>query len=197
MNLREIKKIIDGYIGGLSLQNKFIGGDPALYEYSNIQKTKDALNGIEDIDIFKTSIQSLKDSPLYQTHTDKFRVDSNSHYTIDRYYDEVKFGCIYLKKVLDNYLQPDPKNAISIKLPKLIDFDDMSKILQDLNKVITISVIDKSINGKVKIENVESGSIWFIVALGSPIAVGLVGSICWSSAVINKKDKKQRCLNNM
>jgi hypothetical protein len=192
MDLRNIQRIIEANIGNLSLKHQYVGGEPTTYEFSGIQNTKKALHGLEEIDIFKDAIQQLKDSALYQTHTDKLKVAIEEFRKISETFDEVAYGCYYLKKVLDKSLSEISPNSISIKLPRIVDFDDMSKILLDLNKAITIPVVDKKINGKIKIEYVESGSIWLIVALGTPLAVGLIGSICWSSAVINKKRQEAK-----
>lgn len=192
MDLRNIKRIIEANIGNLSLKHQYVGGEPTIYEFSGIQNTKKALHGLEEIEIFKDAIQQLKDSALYQTHTDKLKVAIEEFRKISETFDEVAYGCYYLQKVLDKSLSDISPNSISIKLPRIVDFDDMSKILLDLNKAITIPVVDKKINGKIKIEYVESGSIWLIVALGTPLAVGLIGSICWSSAVINKKRQEAK-----
>jgi len=86
------------------------------------------------------------------------------------------------------------ENTVSIKLPDVKDFEDLSKFSSDFHKILNQSIVNEDIKGEVRIDSVENGSIWLDVYLGSAAAVSLIGGLAWASAVVYKKIQEGRLI---
>jgi hypothetical protein len=88
---------------------------------------------------------------------------------------------------LELNLPAEDPSSINIKLPPVNDFSDLSQYSKDFHLALSQVLYLEEINSSIKIESVENGSIWLNVFVYGSIAIGLVGSLVWSAAVIYKK----------
>jgi hypothetical protein len=84
-------------------------------------------------------------------------------------------------------LPTEKAESIDVKLPEFKTLSEASKFFNDLNKALEIAVVNKDINGKVELQNFESGSLWVSIYLGTSTAVSLIGSLV--KTALNLKGK--------
>jgi len=98
-----------------------------------------------------------------------------------------------VKRAVKMLPAPDAgENSISIKISKVRDLDDLYKAAQDFNIIFSQLILNEKIGGSLGIKNVENGSIWLDVFVGTPLAVSVIGSLTWAAAVVYKKVQEGR-----
>ncbi len=185
MTFREKKDIIETILPDLSYSSVYVSGADKPYTGKNLEKLRHALLQIEDLDAIQPEIERLRDSALFTTVRDEEAFKSSDDTTIKTNLEKIKLAIDLLFRI--SRLTPISEESVFIKLPEIINFDDLGKLSNDLKKAVEIPIIDQNKGGYVKIETAESGSIWLAISLGTIAAVNLVGGICWASAVIRKK----------
>jgi hypothetical protein len=186
MNVKETKDLLQNCYSKLNFKTTYVTGSTEKpYIAQDLIILRECINRLENIDLLTPEINELKKSMLFQTYSDEqyFTASDNSKITIN--VDKLKIGIEFLLRY-GNQIE-NPENGLFIKLPEIQNFEDLSKVSNDLKKAIEIPVIDQNDGGYVKIETAESGSIWLIISIGTLSAVNLIGAICWSAAVIRKK----------
>jgi hypothetical protein len=184
MRIREIKNIISNNIGNFNFKSESVGGNFSLKE---LNKFRRALYELENSKLLIQDINDLKSSLVFQTGEDNIVVSSQELNRITLLKNNLSklFKNILLS--LESISGGQSENTISIKLPEIHDLEDLNKILNDIQSALQQAIINVKINGQIKIVNVESGSIWFDIFLGSMAALNLVGGLAWASAVVYKK----------
>jgi hypothetical protein len=93
-----------------------------------------------------------------------------------------------LTQMIQNSKLFGQEDLLYIRLPDFKSFDELAKYSKDLQKAIEIPITDSAINGEVNIIGADQGSVILYVAIGTLAAVKLIAGICWSAAVIKKKN---------
>ncbi|MEQ8517490.1 MAG: hypothetical protein RLN79_14905 [Cytophagales bacterium] len=186
MNIRDTSQIIKQAYPNMKLNIRYdYGLDKG--EVTGIQETKKAIRILNQNEMFPEQVKDLWSNFFISQTEDQSEIDSNERRLLETNYGYLKIAIEALYKTISNVILREFENSIRIKLPPTNDFSDLSKVSNALNKSISIPISHKNVNGKTTIKSVEDGSIWLIIALASPLAVGLVGGIAWASAVIHKK----------
>jgi len=89
-------------------------------------------------------------------------------------------------EILSMIIPEEEENSINIKLSKVNDFDELSKISKDIHLALTQVILNDEIKGNTRITSVTNGSIWLNVLIGVN-AMPVVAALTWASAVIYKK----------
>ena len=177
----------------LQVQSGENGGKP--YLVSDIFNLKKGIELLSDIDFLDSYIEDVKaNSGLYETFKDKDNFDSTQDSLLKNNINSLKTGIIFLLNYYDKQTA-DEKNieGISVKLPELSSFDDLSKISNELKKAVELPIIDSGIeNAKTEIISADRGSIWLNIVLGTAAAVKLVASIAWAAAYLRKKQAEAK-----
>jgi hypothetical protein len=164
--------------------------DPVNGVYSNIDgcvSIREAIVTAERFGLFKGVTENLRDSSLFERNTDKIRVRATEATEIDSLATQLEDLLGGLKDALEIVLPKEDSSSINIKLPPVNDFDDLSRYSRDLHLAFTQVLYLDEVNGNVKIESVQNGSIWLNVVVEGATALALIGSLIWASAVIYKK----------
>ena len=146
---------------------------------------RESIKMLENIVFLTPEVNALKKTSLFESYSDQQYFTSTINSIITNNIAKLKIGIEYLLRY-DNQIE-NPENGLFIKLPEIQNFEDLTKVSNELKKAIEIPIIDQNDGGYIKIETAESGSIWLIISIGSLSAVNLIGAICWSAAVIRKK----------
>jgi hypothetical protein len=161
--------------------------------WNNIINFKIFIDIINELIMFETEIQHLFKSPLYKTTLDSLQAPNAIIFTeINTIAIYLVDACEALSRTLGSIVKESKENSITIKFADPKDLEEFLKILTDLNTAISQSIINSKINGSVKLQNIEFGSIWLEILLGTPAALTLVAGIVWSAAVIYKKIQEGR-----
>lgn len=185
MRLQEIKHVLQQNIGYLNELSANRSGDN--YYLENVLEFQTAIQELEKLNLFPNQISIIKNSAIFRRFEDSFAVHHSAWSEIASQIVNLKNTVASLLHALDNTSELDNENVISIKLPHIHNFNDLEKIANDLNKAISIPIAEEEIGGSVKIQGVDSGSIWFYIILGTPAAVSLIAGLAWAATVVFKK----------
>lgn len=92
-----------------------------------------------------------------------------------------------LRIALKDAASVEPENSIRIRLPEEYDFHSLIKEQQAILKALEQLIINPTVNGNIRVNGWENGSLWISIALGSASAVGIVAAATWAAAVVRKK----------
>lgn len=192
MNVKEILSKINNSIKYIDFNASYNSGNTEKpYTAKNLTQLKDVVNELSDVDFIKDQIQALKATKLFENYKDEDIFTSSDHLKIQSIVNELKIG---LKFLINYYYSTNnyTDEVIHIKFPEIENFDDLSKTSNELKRAIEIPINESNTSGNVAILTAEKGSIWLIVSLGVASAVNLVAAICWSAAVIRRKNAEAK-----
>lgn len=164
---------------------------------TNLNRFKELINKIEEyeLDFYNDVIEKLYKSPIYSTTQNDISFSSTQEAS------KVYFNSKYILDSLNSLLLvfskilPTPnENELSIKFPTTQNLEDLLKDMSKIEKQLSIIVNDKEIDTYIQLSKWEYGSYWVDIAIGTSLAISLIGSISWSAAYIStliKKDKEQ------
>ncbi|WP_270087079.1 hypothetical protein [Sphingobacterium sp. SYP-B4668] len=195
MHLREIVKIAKQALPSLIFKSDYISGAGEIqYKISNLTELRKGLLIIEEIPLFKATVENVRNSTsLFKNYSDFETFNAIDNHLIEK-------SVSYLRTASEAYIHLyssfsiSSEDEIKIRLPDFESFDELSKISNDLKKALSIPISDSNTNGSIKIQSAEPGSVWLIVLAGTVGAVKLVGAICWSAAVIRKKQLENKLI---
>ena len=163
---------------------------------TNLNRFKELINKIEEyeLDFYNDVIEKLYKSPIYSTTQNDISFSSTQEaskvYFISKYIlDSLNSLLLVFSKIL-----PTPnENELSIKFPTTQNLEDLLKDMSKIEKQLSIIVNDKEVNTHITLSKWEYGSYWIDIAIGTPFAISLIGSISWAAAHIAsliRKDKE-------
>jgi hypothetical protein len=166
-----------------------ISGQGQFLSFLHAPNVKAFVNVLEPTQLFNEELQAIKDSDLYSIYSNvvKLPISIGNDYKskLENLKNRIIDLLLALKKVRGD--KREDANSVYLRLPFLNDFDDLSKVSNTIQNIFGQIVYGGQINGTLKIESAESGSIWFLVALGNEIASRVVGKIVWAAALVYKQ----------
>ena len=171
----------------LKWEIQVVNTDSTLRSIIGCASIREAVEFAESLSIFKSQTEVLKSTSLYSTSDDKIRIPAIEANKIDataKALDDLLEG---FEEALQKVLPEEPSSSLNIKLPPINDFDDLAKSSRDIHLAFTQVLYLDEVNGNMKIESVENGSIWLNVVLEGAVSMLVIGAVIWSGAVIYKK----------
>lgn len=163
--------------------------------FKNVFKYKYAVRTLESIELCVYDISLLKNTQLYNNHSDSFYLDIPVAEKIIALSKRIIDGATAIGEFIEHYLfNNERQDLVRILLPKADDFPDLAVHLNELKKAISIPIRHPDILGEVNILSSEPGSIWLIVGLVTQRALKLISELSWSAVVIEKKRQEGRLL---
>lgn len=196
MKLSEIKNKLEIAISLLkTLTYSPVSGVQNL-KFDGIIKFKEGLKILEEIGVFGDELSTLQNSPLSMREADAREISTVEGRPIrDRVINLIQISVALLQsltKVVGN--EEDAENCVFIKLPATNDLKSLLVHIEIFDKILSQTILDPKIGGNIILENVEPGSVWLKVYLGSTLAVTVIGSLAWSSAVVYKKYQEAKVI---
>jgi hypothetical protein len=195
MKLKELQEIFESSNGILKLKFDTIPAQqnqPVLIQASNLITFRNNLISFEKSNLFNKEIDELKNSALFTTKNDDIKIQHQEGSKLQLKFENFKLLFTSFQNLLNDLIGETRSNVISVKLPKLNDLEGLANAANIFHKIFSQAIINDKINGEIKIDNVENGSIWLDIFLGTTAAVTLIGNIVWSAAVIYKKIQEGR-----
>jgi hypothetical protein len=131
------------------------------------------------------TLEPILQSKIFETDRDSFLL-SDSDQLSSKFY-RLQILILGLREALQFHAATSSPESVVIKIPDPNDFADALKSAEQFHSAINQVIANEKINGSIKLVGWEIGSFWIYLALGSPAAVALIGSIAWSAAVVRKK----------
>lgn len=186
MRLIDIKKYINIAYNNFDL--KFSVSDN--YYIDNILQSKIAINALIESKILPSGYENEESllNIIQSSFTDKIRVNSSIYSTYETISKHIFYMINCLHGWIDEYVKTEETDTtLNIKLPPINDLSDLSD---------TISLLEKSLNsistinggGKIKVEQLDHGSLWVIIAACSQnILVAIIAAINSALDIAKKK----------
>lgn len=185
MRFRDMREILKKNIQRLALVVSDASGGVAV---GNIDATVTALIELKEIDAFRKDILFLEDiKSIFNSKLEPTVVPKDEWNKFNNRLEVVKLKGVAIIDAIDQTIIQCDDTSISIKLPPLKTLTEMKSYLGSFETALNQAVTNEQIKGKVEVCNVEAGSIWVDISLGSTLAVSLVAYLAWAGAVIRKK----------
>lgn len=195
MKLKEIKQIIQAELPNLKIQTEQqTHGNQTYQVFKEAAKYRKAVENISETGLFINEINHLRNTLLFTSSQGNVKIVNNESRPVIDLIDRLLILVNGFLESLKEVIPQELPESISIKLPNVKDFDSLSKAAADFHKVLSQTILSEEIGGKIEIKNVENGSIWLDVFLGTSAAISLVGGLTWSAAVVYKKLQEGRIL---
>ena len=188
MKIKELKNIFSELVQELNFEYKENPNN--VTHFTKLTGLRKALNKLETTGLLTEEIKEFRSTAIFTTNKDNVTLNTAEARQLKIKLDNLIRLVGSLNSSFEEIGGEVSENSISIKLPEITDFDDLSKFSSDFHKILTQAIVNDEINGQVRIDSVENGSIWLDVYLGTTAAVTLIGSLTWSAAVIFKKIKE-------
>jgi len=193
MRLRDIQTLIDKHIDSINLSHNNISGDNQNFKLINIFETVSALKSIEPAGIFTKQFKTIKTfESFYISSSDETTVPRNVAQQAIKAVKDLKQDLIVFKIGISEVLPDQSEFSISIKLPKSINLKDVSEAIDKLDKILSQSLLNKFVAGKVSVQNFDTGSEWVEILLNSGKAVSVVASIVYAAIYLKREDIKNK-----
>lgn len=185
MRLRIMKKIIEDSISKLGYSIQSVPGGIRIDNYIY------AMNTLEELSRFnflKTEIEAIKlISNVYYSRLPYVVIEQGIFNNFDALMERVKMKCATVIDAISEVLPKQNENSISIKIPEIRGIDELTKIVKDLDTILSQSLINEYFDAKVEVQNFDTGSNWIEIVVGTGLALNFVAGLAWSAAVIRKK----------
>lgn len=193
MNINEHYNLLSEVHPYLAIKSSYVSnnGDKP-YKFSNLFQFRNQFDRLIELDLISNEVDALKQTPLYSTSADYVHVTSKEESRINTILFAIDNKIELMLDMINKNGLIGQDDLLFIKLPKFKAFDELSRYSRDLQKAIELPITDPAIKGEVNIIGADKGSVILYVSLGTIAAVKLVAGICWSAAVIRKKNAEAK-----
>ena len=195
MKIKELKILLKEALSNLKFKyEEPKQGATTISVFSDLDQYRNGISILEESDLFKKETDSIRNSPVFKTAKDFINLNVQEGRALRPQLDELFRIASAVTQTIEQIGGDTKEDSISIRLPDVSDFEDLSKFSADFHKILNQTIVNDQINGQVRIDSVENGSIWLDVYLGSAAAVSLIGGLAWASAVVYKKIQEGRLI---
>lgn len=190
MRLSEIRdKLVDLKIESHRLETNNMQGNAQL-QFAKLSAWKAYIARVEEIPGTPTSEIREQFAALLENRSENLVVPIGEATTLLTRFHALQSGLIMLRDILSRLLPTAGESDVSIKLPDSTDYGvilaDETTLFERLNPIL----LQAPFNTSMQIKGWEQGSLWMQVCVGGPLAVAMLGALCWAAAVVRKKWKE-------
>jgi hypothetical protein len=195
MRLRDYQKIIRSVLDRMSYStSERTLPTTERYVVEGLKGIRVAIEDIKATGLFLKEIEDLQATLLYQTFGDKVVTSQREVSTFASSIRDLSHAAENLLVAIDQVLENEPVDSISIKLPDINDFGNLQEYSGDLNKIFKLALENDVIQGKAEVKSFDTGSLWVGIIVGGALAYGVVAAISWSAALVFKELQKGNLL---
>ncbi|MDG1046422.1 MAG: hypothetical protein P8P81_07440 [Bacteroidia bacterium] len=194
MRLRIIKKIIDDVTPFIEPVVKARNTRPATYRLTNAKRMQEAISKLDELGFFNEIIETIKKLSFYYASADKIIIDDQEHRILIYKMPELKRVIQGVSSSISSIIDCNEENIISIKVPKLQNFEDLKIISDKLNKIFSQTLFNEELNGRIQIKNFDTGSNWIDILANPKEIIPFIGGLVWSGVIVYKKLQEGRIL---
>lgn len=163
------------------------GANKDLYKVTNFKEAIDSLLDLKCFNFISTDFENIDSLDIFNARTSTILITNNEFNLFKQTLDRIIIKCEALISAIDQIIPSQNNFSVSIKLPPINTLSELSEITKDINNALNQTLLHPNINGKVELQNFDTGSNWFEVVLGNKEAFAFVGGIVWSALEIHKK----------
>lgn len=193
MNLLEHHENIISIIPNLQFNSTFDGKlDNLTYYAKNLKQLRKYIIQAQTIPFTNDVVDKIKSTWLFSGTDDIGFLSSPEETMIRKLVEELRIKLDLIKIIIEASPIVKEENLLIIKIPELKSLDELIKLSNELKKSIELPITTKEIDGHAEIVGADKGSLVLYLTVGSILAVKLVAAICWSAAVIRKKNAEAK-----
>ena len=151
-----------------------------------LSRTIDAVGKLNEANLDVSGLPTITIS--LQTEQDLKNINDSLNPIIE----EIITGLVNLGMALHQLLPPEPEHSIYLRFPTVNNFTDLAEAAGTFEKIFSQIIHEEGIDGSIRIDAFENGSLWTRIVVGTRDAVILLASIAWSSTVIYQKYEEAR-----
>lgn len=170
MRLLDIKRYIN--IAFENFDPKF-SNSGNYYYLDNILQTKKAIQALQDSGIMDSSVSAFS-SQIMTSLADRFILDGKQYNVFKNEAGNIKYVINVINQWLNKYVPTEEtETIINIKLPQINTLSDFAASALCLKKAL--SQLIPEVGGNINVKQLDHGSYWLIIDVGTIEAVALVG----------------------
>ncbi|MHB8075794.1 hypothetical protein [Desulfosporosinus fructosivorans] len=189
MRLRDIKELLSNNLPILKMIEAVGNQGPgnAFFRISNYKEAFEAIIKLEHLNFIATDCENIKALDVFNARTITILIDSNDYSQLRVNLDRIMLKVEALISAIDQVIPSQNVFSVSIKLPPVTTLSKLSEVTKDISNALEQTLLHPKIEGRVELQNFDSGSNWFEIILGSAPAMIFLGKLVWSALEINKK----------
>lgn len=189
MRLRTIKHKIEEILPELEVIATKRNSSPPTFQLTNPEDLKYAILEIEELEIVSDLLSELQDQSFYSFNGESLIIHQPEYNILNKTIPQLK---IILEATAESIEKAqnheiDSTLVISIRIPEILDFEELEKVSSKLTKIFSQTLLSDEIEGGFKIIGFDSGSNWIDILATSTAIVQTIGGLAWSGAVVFKK----------
>lgn len=189
MRLRTIKYRIEEILPELEVIASKRNSSPPTFQLTNPENLKNAVLEIEELELVPDLLTELQNQSFYSFNGESLIIQQQEYNILNKTIPQLK---LILEATADSIEKAqnheiDSSLIISIRIPEILDFEELEKVSSKLTKIFSQTLLTNEIEGGFKIIGFDSGSNWIDILATSTAIVQTIGGLAWSGAVVFKK----------
>ncbi|MCW5198720.1 hypothetical protein VU06_03110, partial [Desulfobulbus sp. F3] len=182
MRLRDILAVFSRYSKDIVLTESGITNDSNNRRVEGISRFRIAIQQIENTGAFKKELEDVKNinKTIFIAHDDSVALSKDISSKLISLSIQLHNKLNISATVLSAILPQQDQNSISIKLPKIHNLKELSNIFGKLDVIFEQLIVNDFVEGRVNLQNLDTGSEWLEVVFDSAKSIGVVVSVIYS-----------------
>ncbi|MDG2436968.1 MAG: hypothetical protein P8L89_07710, partial [Polaribacter sp.] len=151
MKIKELKNIFSELVQELNFEYKENPNN--VTHFTKLTGLRKALNKLETTGLLTEEIKEFRSTAIFTTNKDNVTLNTAEARQLKIKLDNLIRLVGSLNSSFEEIGGEVSENSISIKLPEITDFDDLSKFSSDFHKILTQAIVNDEINGQVRIDS--------------------------------------------
>ena len=170
MRFIEIKIRLREILPNLAIKTARLSG--ANIKISAFKKAKEAIIQLKELSIFTEIINDiLSIEEISLAVHDEIVLPQNIANNFTSKFNQLKTHCAIFLKGLEELVPDQAEETINIKLPENGDLNSYAQLFEKIEKILSQLLINKYLNGEVKLIGFDTGTNWLMIFVGSNAAV--------------------------
>ena len=158
------------------------------YTYSNIETIWAALKTYHELPYFNTLAEELLEKDhIFSNALNVVTIDSSENSDIQRKIKKIIYDSELALNFLDHVVQELDEFSVSIKLPDYNDLNKIVLVMGKINEIFERTMINDYVKADIRLKMFDSGSFWIGLAMGSTVALTLLGRLVSWALTLRKK----------
>jgi len=191
MRLRDIQNILEVTISDIKISISGIGGDPNNMRIGDLVDFRRAIDTLRKTNIFEKNLSQISQfQSVLESAEDLLVFPKIDSQKLLGHVNALKQKAIGINEALSELLPIQSDKTLSIKLPPIKDFSQLSKISERLDKLFDQLFSPISLKGKIEVQNFDTGSEWVEVVFESTKALSILASVAFAAIHIKRERLK-------
>ncbi len=173
MRLRMIRRIVDVLLEDLEVNQVASGSN---YGLEGLEAAIAAVRQIKSTGVLQEETKAvLSVAEVVNAAQGALLFDSQSAHNFVKALSALQVRASILKEALSDFLGEEQEDLIALGLPEDIRLGGVADTMKRIEKLLEQAFVNPTVGGEVRFLDFDRGSPWLEIALGSTLAVNLLG----------------------